>query len=154
MGDIKRKDNIYSWPRKLFDKKRIDEEKELVKKYGLKNKREIWKGEFRIKEIRKIAKSFINKEEKEREKFLKKIKEMGFNINSIEDVLALTKEDWLDRRLQTIVFKKGLAKTIKEARQLITHKKVFIGEKMINKPSHFVTSKEESLIRLKEAKNG
>ncbi len=38
-----RKKNLYLRPQKPFESQRIKEENELVKKYGLKNKKEIWK---------------------------------------------------------------------------------------------------------------
>jgi small subunit ribosomal protein S4 len=68
MGDIKRKQQRFSRPRQLFNRARIDEEDLLVKKYGLKNKREIWKAEARVKQIRDVAKSLIPATEAEKEK--------------------------------------------------------------------------------------
>ena len=47
-----RKPNKFSWPRKLYDKIRIGDEDKLVEEYGLKNKREIWKAESKIKYFR------------------------------------------------------------------------------------------------------
>jgi small subunit ribosomal protein S4 len=66
--------------------------------------------------------------------------------STFEDVLQLNVEDVLRRRLQTLVFEKGLSKTIYHARQLIVHKHIQVGNKVINSPSYLVKRKEEDLI--------
>ena len=66
--------------------------------------------------------------------------------------MGLNKKDYLKRRLQTIVFKKGLASTIKAARQLIVHKKVLVDNKVVNVPSYIVPVALEGKIKLKEKK--
>jgi len=155
MGDIKRKRKQYVRPRKLYDTKRIQDENAILEKYGLKNKREVWKAETTVSKMRKRAKLLISASEKEREAFFGKLKNMGLGINNIEDVLALTKEAWLERRLQTFVFRKGLAKTPKHARQLVTHKNILVDNKMVNSPSFVVAKNLENKIKLKsgEEKN-
>ncbi len=151
---IKRKDNKYRKPKKPFDGKRIQEEKQILNKFGLKNKKEIWKAEFQINILKAKAKQIMNSDEEKKKNFVEKLKRKCFDINNVLDVLDLTKENWLERRLQTFVLKKGLAKTIKEARQLITHKKIIVGKRIVNIPSYFVTKDEENKIKLKEEKNG
>ena len=64
----------------------------------------------------------------------------------IEDILDLTINDFLERRLQTIVFKKNLSKSIKQARQFITHGHIFIESKKVTIPSYFVAVDEENKI--------
>lgn len=149
MGDIKRKPNRYSKPRKSFDSVRIAEENVLVKKYGLKNKKEIWKASAKVSTLRKRAKELIPKTEEEKNVFFNKLKMMGFDVEDIADVLALETSNWLDRRLQTILVKKGLSNTPQGARQLITHKKVLVDGKIVNIPSFFVTRDLESKIIVK-----
>ncbi|MEK6860263.1 MAG: 30S ribosomal protein S4 [Nanoarchaeota archaeon] len=141
----------YSRPRKPFDKARIDNENILREKYGLKNKREIWKADASIGRIRNLAKQLITKSEKEKQDFIKRLQEKGFNVNSIAEALSLNKEDWLKRRLQTIVFSKKLTTTPKQARQLIAHKHVSVGDRTVNIPSYMVSLEEEPLIQLKIA---
>ncbi len=145
-----RKHKKYEKPKRPFEKKRIEEEAKIKKEFGLKNKREIWKAEAKIKKIRNRAKKLITATEEEQREFFEKLKKLGFEVNSIADVLSLEKEDYLKRRLQTIVFKKGLARTIKEARQLITHKKVRVGEKIIDSPSYLVPVELEDKISIKQ----
>jgi small subunit ribosomal protein S4 len=149
MGDIKRKRKNYARPRKLYDARRIDDENKILEKYGLKNKREIWKAETIVSRMRRRAKLLISGAEEERQAFFNKLNKMGLKVNGIDDVLALTKEDWLERRLQTFVFKNGLAKTPKQARQLITHKNILVGNNVVNSPSFVVSSDAENKIKLR-----
>ena len=139
-------------PKKPFDKKRIDEEAGIKRKYGLKNKKEIWKAEAEISKVRRRAKELIPKTEEERQEFFVKLTKIGFDVKDTSDVLGLTKEDQLERRLQTFVFKKKLAQSIRQARQLITHKNVFVDGKVVNKPAFVVSKDLEGKISLKEQK--
>jgi small subunit ribosomal protein S4 len=144
----RRKHKKYTKPKRPFDKTRIDEENALIKKYGLKNKREIWKAESEIANIRNQAKLLLTKSEKEQEKFVTRLAKQGFAVASIADVLALDKEDYLKRRLQSIMFEKKMSTTPKQARQFIVHKHVSINKEKINIPSYMVPIEEEDKIQL------
>jgi len=145
---MKKQSKKYSRPQKPFDKARIDEENVLKERYGLKNKKEIWKAEAAIGKIRNLAKQLITKSEEEKKAFAERLQKKGFNVNSIADALALKKEDWLKRRLQTIVVDKKLATTPKQSRQFVSHKHVSIGEQVVNVPSYQVSLEEEPLVKL------
>ncbi len=149
---MKRKHKTYSKPKRPFDKTRIQEEAKIKEEFGLKNKKEIWKADAKIKSIREKAKKLISGEEREKMAFFEKLKKMGFKVNSISDVLSLDKRDYLRRRLQTVLVSKGIARSPKSARQLITHKKVLIGENNINSPSYMVPVDLENKISLKKSK--
>ena len=149
---MKRKHKTYSKPKRPFDKVRIDEEAEIKKEFGLKNKREIWKAEAKIKSIRERAKKLISVGSEEQKALFGRLKKMGLEVNSIADVLSLNKEDYLKRRLQTIVVSKKLATTIKGARQLITHKRILVNRKIVDSPSYIVPIELEEKISLKEKK--
>jgi small subunit ribosomal protein S4 len=144
----RRKRKVYSRPRKPYDKPRIEEENILKEKYGLKNKREIWKADAAIARIRNLAKHLIIKSDEEKKAFIDKLKKKGFKVENIPDALALNKEDWLKRRLETIVAVKKLTNTPKQARQFIVHKHVIIGNRIVNIPSYQVSLEEEPLIQL------
>ncbi len=146
---MKRKHKNYSRPKRPFDKARIDEEKEIVKKFGLKNKKEIWKAEAKINRFRERAKKNVSASEEDKKLFFSRLNKIGLNVNSIAEVLSLTKEDLLNRRLQTIVSRKGLAKTVKEARQMITHKKILVEGEAVNIPSYIVPVELEDKITAK-----
>lgn len=144
-----RKKNKFSWPRKLYDKIRISDENKLVEEYGLKNKREIWKAEAKIKYFRDRAKFLITEPTNEQEQFFAKLRSIGLNVKTIADVLALNKEDLLKRRLATVVWKKGLANTARQARQFIVHKQVLVDGKAVDVPSYIVPIELESNVTVK-----
>ena len=152
MGDIKRKRKLFSRPKKLFDRTRMDEENVLIKRYGLKNKREIWKAKTAVSKLRRRAKALIGKDSEAQQKFFDKLNKMGIAVVDISDVLALTEESIFERRLQTFLYKKKLATTVKGARQLIVHKNVLVDGNVVNTPSFLVTRDLEDKITLKERK--
>lgn len=135
---MKRKHKRYSRPKRPFDKSRIDEEARIKKDFGLKNKKEIWRAEAKINSMREKAKKLIAAEPEEQEALFTRLKKMGLEVNSIGDVLSLDKEDYLKRRLQTLLFNKRLASTAKAARQIITHKKVLVNGRIVDSPSYIV----------------
>lgn len=149
---MKRKHKTYSKPKKPFDKLRIEEEAIIKKEFGLKNKREIWKAEAQIKTIKEKAKKLISADRDEQNLFFERLKKIGLNVNSIGDVLSLDKRDYLKRRIQTILVTKKIARTPKSARQLVTHKKILVGNKNINAPSYIVPVSLENKIFVKESK--
>ncbi len=146
---MKRKHKQYSKPKKAFEKERILEEEEIKKEFGLKNKKEIWRSESKIKSIRDRVKKLISADSEKQEAFFNRLKKIGLDVNSIADVLSLNKKDYLKRRLQTIVVLKKIATTQKSARQLITHKKIFVDGNVINSPSYLVPIALENKISLK-----
>jgi len=147
---MKRKHKGYSKPKRPFDKVRIDEEAKIKKDFGLKNKKEIWNAEAKIKKFREKAKKLIGSSEKEQHLLFERMKKIGLKVNSIADVLSLDKKDYLERRLQTIVAKKRISPKISGARQLITHKKILVDGKIINIPSYIVPIELENKIELKK----
>jgi small subunit ribosomal protein S4 len=149
---MKRKHKKYSKPKRPFDKVRIDEEAKIKSMFGLKNKKEIWRADAKIKSFREKAKNLISADSKEQNALFDRLKKIGLEVNSIADVLSLDKNDYLNRRLQTIVIKKKLATTQKGARQLITHRKVLVDGKVLNSPSYIVPVKLENKISLKPKK--
>jgi len=150
MGDIKRKKRLFSRPKQRFDRQRIDEEDVLVKKYGLKNKKEIWKAKSAISRFRRRAKELIKEDAEEQRNFFEKLNKMGIGVADIAGVLALTEENLLDRRLQTVLFKKGFANSPRQARQLVTHRNVLVDGNVVNIPSFLITRDLEDNITLKE----
>ena len=149
---MKRKHKLYSNPKKPFDKPRIEEEKKIIEEFGLKNKKEIWKAEAKVKLIRGRARNLIKSPTEKQKILFDQLKEIGIKADSLTSVFALETKDYLERRLQTIVFKKGLAKTIKEARQKIVHRKILVDGKIINKPSYLVPVELENKITIKNTK--
>ncbi len=135
MGDPKFPRKKYETPSHPWEAERIRREKEILHKYGLRNKREIWRAETFLRRIREQARRLLamageEQAEKEKERLLKRLARLGIlpENASLDDVLALTVEDILARRLQTLVYLHGLAKTPKQARQFIVHGHIAVME--------------------------
>ena len=155
MGKPKFSRKKYETPSHPWQEDRIKEENELVKKYGLKNKREIWKAQTRLKKYRSQARELLAKvgtgdiqSKKESDQLLMHLSRLNvLPLNStLDDVLALNTESILSRRLQTLTYLKGLASTPTQARQLISHGHISIGEKRTTVPGYIVTKDEEGEI--------
>ncbi len=153
MGDPKKRKKRYDTPRKPFEKERFDAEKKTVEEYGLKNKRELYKAETELKKKRATARKLLALELEQR---LKREKELLDSLRAIgilsekatlEDVLTLNVEALLERRLQTIVLRKGLATTPKQARQFITHGHIEINGKKTDRPGFIVKKENEGKIK-------
>ncbi|MBI4918580.1 30S ribosomal protein S4 [archaeon] len=150
MGDIKKIKKNYSPPRHPWEKERIEDEKKILLEYGLKNKTEIWKMNSILKDFTGQAKNLIALKsaqgEREKTQLLGKLQRLGILKAgaSLDDVLSLNLKNILERRLQTLVFRKGLAKTARQARQFISHEHVTIGNKTISAPAYLVSVNEEN----------
>jgi small subunit ribosomal protein S4 len=152
MGDPKKRRKLFDTPKKPWEKERIEKERELKTAYGLKNKREIFRAQTEIRKKRATAKKLLALNLERRLKREKEILDSLIRIGiltgkpSLEDVLTLTEEALLERRLQTMVWRKGLANTAKQARQFITHGHIAVNKIKVDKPSYIVTAAEEGHI--------
>lgn len=151
MGDPRKLKRKYETPRQLFSKERIEEEQKLMADYGLKNIREVWVAMRELKRIRREARRLIPLGERgseERKKILTRANKLGFvkGDATLEDLLTLTICDILERRLQTRVVRNGLARTMKQSRQLITHGFISVGGSMVSVPSYIVPLDEDKML--------
>ncbi|PIN75422.1 30S ribosomal protein S4 [Candidatus Woesearchaeota archaeon CG10_big_fil_rev_8_21_14_0_10_37_12] len=152
MGDPRRLRKKYSGPRHPWQRARMDDEKKLRSEYGFKTKTELWKASSALKSFANQAKKLIalrtEQGHKEAKQLLDRLARLGLLSVSakLDDVLGLSVHDVLDRRLQTLVVKKGLARTQKQARQFIVHEHILVGDKTVNTPSYLVPVSEESQI--------
>ncbi len=124
-------------------------EKALIASYGLKNAKELWKAKSEVARIRALARKLLARpDEKMAEDILNRLKKTGMlkKDSKLEDVLGLTVESALDRRLQTQVYKKGLTHTIKQARQAIVHGHVSVNGGRMTAPGHLTTLQESESI--------
>ena len=153
MGDPRKPRKTWERPGHPWIKQRLIEEMELVGMYGLRNKRELWKAQTLLRRIRERARSLLSlppevRAVKEKE-LIRKLYKMGLIESenaTLDEVLGLTVSAILERRLQTIVYRKGLAKTIHQARQLIVHGHIAIAGRRIRSPGYLVSRDEENLI--------
>ena len=152
MGDPKKQRKKYDTPRFAWRKDILQEELKLLGQYGLRNKHELWRHKTLLSKVRGIARSLIGKSPEEREKMetelLTRLKKLGVLEEAavLDNVLDLTIEDMLERRLQTIVLRKGLARTVHQSRQLVTHGHIVINNRRVTVPSYIVPKEEEQQI--------
>lgn len=152
MGDPKKTHRHFDTPAKPWDRKRLVKEKVLVEKYGLKNKRELWKAETTLRRKRENARKLLalplEKRLKRTQELLASMGKMGLLSKNatLDDVLSLNVETLLERRLQTTVWRKGLAATPKQARQFIVHGHIAVNNKKVDKPSYLLKEGEENKV--------
>ncbi len=154
MGDPKFPRKKYETPSHPWEAERIEREKELVQKYGLKNKKEIWRAETFLRKIRGHARDLFvgageKQTEKEKEELLQRMITLGIlpPNSQLDDILALTIEDILARRLQTQVYLHGLSYTAQQARQMIIHGHIAVNGRKVRVPSYMVKKSEEGEIK-------
>lgn len=153
MGDPRKQRRKYRRPQNPWKAERIAEESEIIKKYGLKNNREIWRAKASVGRFRQQARALLVSSgpqvETEKKQLLDKLNRLGIlKSNLMEDVLALTVNEVLERRLQTMVFKKGLANSPRQARQMVVHGHVVVGSKITTIPGFTVSVEDEDTIKL------
>jgi len=153
MGHPKFPSKHYDTPSHPWQKVRIEEESGLIHQYGLKNKREIWRANTKVREMRRQARKLTansgdDQTQKEKNLLLAKLNRLGMleQNSGLEDVLTMTPESVLDRRLQTQVYLQGLSSTVKQARQLIVHGHISIDGAVARVPGILVTKLQEKNI--------
>lgn len=154
MGDPRRMRKKYESPKKPWERTLLETELRLLGEYGLKNKRELRCLEATLRSMRKVARSIFALPEEERIKktaeLSAKLKRMGLigEGATIDQVLELSPKNLLERRLQTVVYRRGLANSIYQARQFITHGHVMVDERVIKKPGKLLRAHEENLVKI------
>lgn len=155
MGDPKKIRKKYETPRHPFEGERIKAENKIVSAYGLKNKRELWKAESELKKYRANAIAIQASLRLGDARAIEQIKSMIGRLSrygilsenaSADDILALNVQSFLERRLQTLVTRKGLARTPGMARQLIVHGHISIGDRKVTIPGYKVLKTEEESV--------
>jgi len=152
MGAPRKIRRKYQKPFHPWQRARIEQEREILKEYALKNKKEIWKQQSFLRKFTNQTKKLISltseQSKKEKEQLINRLYKLGLveKTADFDDVLSLTLKNIQERRLQTIIFKKGLSRTIKQARQFITHGHILVNGKRITSPSYIVLREEENSI--------
>ncbi len=154
MGDIKKIRKKYSKPAHPWRISRIEEENKICKDYGIPRKTELWKAiaelESNKNQTKKLSTLTTKQALFEKENMIKKLESYGLiqKGDSSDVILGVTLKDILNRRLQTIVFKKGLTTSMRQARQLIIHRHILLNNKILTSPSYLVRISEESQIEI------
>ncbi|MEM2896623.1 MAG: 30S ribosomal protein S4 [Candidatus Bathyarchaeia archaeon] len=152
MGDPKKQRKKYDTSLHPWRRDQLDTELKLVGDYGLRNKRDLWKYKTMLSKIRGIARSLLAESSEEREKlekqYLMKLSKLGLipENPTLDDVLDMDIKNLLERRLQTVVYRMGLARSIHEARQLITHGHIAVGNRIVKAPSYLARRAEEKAV--------
>ena len=150
---------FYETPNHPFQGERIAEEGDLLSRYGLANKEELWRAQSELRDYRREARRLIGEAQGDTEaaedagqEFLSRLKRIGVldDGDSLDDVLSLDETDILERRLQTVAYRNGLGNTPKQARQFIIHGHVTVDGARVTPPSYKTDVAEEDPIAVDE----
>jgi small subunit ribosomal protein S4 len=152
MGDPRRLRKKYHTPSKAFEKERMLEEMRFIGTYGLRNKKEFWRHRSQLSHFRDLTRGYRKLPTNLMDKFLSELRSKLYKMGLVtptataDDILSLTVDKLLDRRVQTLVHKLGLAKTVYQARQLVVHRHILVNGKVISSPSYICTVEDEKQI--------
>ena len=154
MGDPRKTRKLFRRPRMIWTTDQLNAELYVMGSSGLRNKREFWKAQTEVARIRNQARALLalsSEARSEKEKrLLNFLNRLGLVKEgaTLDDILNLKVEDLLERRLQTIIMKKSGTKSPYQARQIVSHGHVSIGNRKVNIPGYLVRTDEEPQILL------
>jgi|TARA_B000000475_G_scaffold264119_1_gene251325 small subunit ribosomal protein S4 len=155
MGDPKFARSKTQTPTHPWKQARIDEEHALKEKYGLKKvggMKEIWREKSSLRRHRNQAMKLIGRVDtseghfaREKTDLVNSLCRQGLLVEgaSIDDVLQINVEHMLSRRLQSVVYYRGLAPSMRAARNMIVHGHISIGEQKMTVPGYHIRKMEE-----------
>lgn len=153
MGDPKRSRKKWEGPTHPWRREDLQQELELLGKYGLRNKRELWLARSLLRRMRAKARALLALPPEEAavkgRPLINKLYQLGLLPSpeaSLSDILRLTVEDVLERRLQTVVHREGMARSLYHARQLIVHGHIAIGNRRVRSPGYLLLRSEEQAV--------
>jgi small subunit ribosomal protein S4 len=151
MGAPKRNRSHFEKPKERWNLERIKSDRALMNEFGLKNHKELWKVQTEVSRIRRNVRELLSvgsSSEEVKGQIIGRLSRLGIATSSttLDNLLDLKEGDLLSRRLQTIVFRKGLARTISQARQLTVHGFIAIDGRKVNKPGYLVGTDTERKI--------
>ena len=148
MGDPKRQRKKYKNPRLKWSKSNLDAELKLLGEYGLRNKRELRHHHLTLVKYRTLARKLLAKTQTERIALERQVLDKLISLrivpenSGLDNILDLSLDNILERRLQTLVFRNGLSKTQQQARQLIVHGHITVKGNRVTSPSYLVNADE------------
>jgi small subunit ribosomal protein S4 len=151
MGAPRRNKKKYEKPKEMWSNERISSDGAFVKEYGLKNMKELWMMQTELSRIRRNARELLSGSagsERQANEMIKRLVKFGITRENatLDDLLDLNEKSLLERRLQSVVMRKGLARTMAQSRQLIVHGFISINGVRVNRPGYRVSLSEEGMI--------
>jgi len=158
MGEPKLLKKLRKHPKKPKDN--LVEEKNLNDLYYYNQKHKLSKVKYILQKIKNNTKSVIGRLATQKndeysllesKKLLNKLhnyKLINKETQGLEDILMLNEKDIMSRWFQNICYSKGLAKSLKHARQMIVHGHIYLGEAKCNIPSYILSRNDEAQIRI------
>jgi small subunit ribosomal protein S4 len=150
MGAPRRNRKKVQRPADIWNTQRITDEHKLRDDFGLKNLNELWRATSEIRRVRRNVRAVLSGriQESNGKELVSRLSRYGIVKEgaNLDDLLEIKPEDMLERRLQTVVLRKGLAKTSKQARQLITHGFIAIDGRRAKSPGYLVSKRDEEKI--------
>lgn len=141
----------YARPLRPYSKDNLIEERKIMDRFGLRRKKELWRAQESVRSVRRRAMQLLASEDPElRKQMIDRLHKLGIveADAEIDNILGLDVEKFLNRRLQSIVHAKGLANTMRHARQMIVHRLIEVGGRRIQQPSFMVSRDLEDKIKL------
>lgn len=152
MGGIRRHRKKVITSGHPYDKDRLERELPLVGEYGLRNKKELQKARTFLSKSRQQARALLalpaSIREAQEKDLIGSLRRYGIlpESSDLDSILGLDVQAILERRLQTLVLRKGLAASIYQARQFVTHRHIAIDGQVVTSPSQMITINEENFI--------
>jgi len=155
MGDPRHSKKTYQRPQVPWQESRIEDERVLMERYGLRRKQELYRAEAKLKNYKETAKRLATEDseqaQKEQEQLFNSVNQYGLlREDTLTDVLSITIDQILGRRLQTLLVDKDLARSPEQARQFISHRHIVINDEIVSSPGYLVTVQEEPTIEFHE----
>ncbi len=150
MGAPRRNRKKIQKPSEMWNRERIETEHRLRREYGLKSLHELWRATSEIRRVRRNVRAVLSGRisEETGKGLISRLSRYGIVKDgaTLDDLLGIKPEDVLERRLQSLVYRKGMARGIKQARQLVAHGFIAVDGKRAKSPGYLVSRKEESAI--------
>ena len=148
----------YDTPAHPWKKARIEEEHALKEQFGLKKiggMKEIWKAKSKLRRWRQNAMKLIGRADtseghfsREKDDLVESLHRRGLlgDGATLDDILQISVEHVLSRRLQSQVYYRGLASSMRQARQLVIHGHIGLGDQKMTVPSYIITRDDENTL--------